>query len=72
MEDAAKMLSTARDGIPLLDEVTTAIVHDSEGVSILLKDMRLCYQSVSLVKADKGYCGVDSGITNAICRRHGQ
>ena len=38
------------NGFPLLAEVATAIVHDSKGVSMLLKGMRLYYQSVSLVK----------------------
>lgn len=37
-----------------------------KGVYLLLKDMRLYYQSVSLVKADKGYCDVGSGLDGCI------
>ena len=54
------------NGFPLLAEVTTANVHDSKGTSILLKDLRIYYSSVSLVKADKGYCCVDSGLDGCI------
>ena len=54
------------NGFPLLAEVTTANVHDSKGASMLLNDMRLYYPSVSLVKADKGYRGVNSGLDGCI------
>lgn len=48
------------NGLPLLCDVTTANVHDSKGVSILLSDMRIHYPTISIVKADQGYRGIDS------------
>lgn len=54
------------NGFLLLAEVITANVHDSKGAAMLLKDMRLYYPSVSLVKADKGYRGVDSGFDGCV------
>ncbi len=48
------------DGLPLLCDVTTANVYDSKGVAMLLSDMRIYYSSISLVKADHGYRGIDS------------
>ncbi len=45
---------------PLLCDVTTANTHDSKGVAMLLSDVRIHYPTVSLVKADHGYRGIDS------------
>ncbi|MDE6300915.1 MAG: IS5 family transposase [Muribaculaceae bacterium] len=47
------------NGLPLLCDITTANVHDSKGVDILLSDMKIYYPTVSLVKADRGYQGVN-------------
>ena len=54
------------NGLPLLCDVTTANVHDSNGVGILLSNMRLYYPAVSLVKADQGYRGVDSSLDGIV------
>ena len=50
------------EGLLLLCDVTTANVHDSKGVAMLLSDMRIHYPTVSLVKADHGYRGIDSAL----------
>ena len=54
------------EGLPLLCDVTTANVHDSKGVDILLSDMQIYYPSVSLVKADQGYRGIDSSLDGIV------
>lgn len=51
-------------GLPLLCDVTTANVHDSKGVAILLSDTKIHYPTISLIKADKGYRGIDSTVTD--------
>lgn len=47
-------------GNPLLIDVTAANVHDSVGVRKLLNDIGLRYKSISLIKADNGYRGIDT------------
>ena len=54
------------NGFPLLADVTTANIHDSKGVSDLLNDMHRYYPTISLVKADKGYQGVDATLDNVV------
>ena len=54
------------NGLPLLCDITTANVHDSKGVAMLLSDMRIHYPSVSLVKADQGYRGIDSTLEGVV------
>lgn len=56
------------NGLPLLYDVTTANVHDSKGVGMLLFDMQIHYPSVSLVKADRGYLGVDSTLEGIVVK----
>lgn len=53
-------------GLPLLIDVTPANIHDSKGVAVLLSEMRRYYPAISLVKADKGYQGVDSALDGVI------
>lgn len=47
------------NGFPLLNEITTANIHDSKGCDKLLADMQKYYPTVALVKADYGYRGID-------------
>lgn len=55
-----RQIAVDSNGFPLCADVTRANVHDSKGVDTLLNDCRLYYDSISLVKADKGYQGVDT------------
>ena len=56
------------EGLPLLCDVTTANVHNSKGVNILLTDMQIYYPTVSLVKADYGYRGNDSSLDGIVVK----
>lgn len=49
-------------GNPLLVDVTVANVHDSVGVRKLFKDISLYYKTISLIKADQGYRGIDTAL----------
>ena len=50
----------------LLADVTTANIHVSKGVGDLMKDLHRYYPTISLVKADKGYQGIDSSLNNIV------
>lgn len=53
-----RQIAVDEDGLPLCIDVTTANVHDSRGVYNLLKELKLRYPHIALIKADKGYNGV--------------
>lgn len=57
-----RQIAVDSNGYPLAIEITTANVHDSKGAKVLLKNIEKEYPSISLIKTDKGYCGVESTI----------
>lgn len=57
-----RQIAVDSNGYPLVIEVTTANVHDSKGAKILLHELEVEYPSISLIKADKGYCGIESKV----------
>lgn len=53
-----RQIAVDEDGLPLCLDITTANVHDSKGVDNLLRDIKLYYPPLALIKTDKGYRGI--------------